>query len=136
MAVMPPQGVRVTVAESPRRDLIKVSEWCDFCGMKLNASKTTTMLVSPSLSMHVTMHPQSPSLTSGRTVPKESDGLDILYVTFVSQITFVNHHRSVTRCRIIEMSHDSAPRLVISPRQVRWEKNSFILLYLVKKSEN
>ena len=49
MAVVPSPGARVTVAESLNRDL-----W----GMKLNASKTKTMIVSRSR----TMHPQSPPL--------------------------------------------------------------------------
>ena len=38
--VVPSPGVSVTVAESLRRDLIKICEWCDFSGMKLNVSKT------------------------------------------------------------------------------------------------
>ena len=82
MAVVPSPGVRVTVAESLIRDLGWVSEWCDLWGMKLNASKTKTMIVSRSQ----TMHPQSPSLTIGGTVLKESDDLDILGVTFDSEI--------------------------------------------------
>ena len=64
MAVVPSIGVSVTVAESLIRDLGRVSEWCDLWGMKLNASKTKTVIVSRSL----TMHPQSPSLTIGGTV--------------------------------------------------------------------
>ena len=44
----------------------KGSEWCDLRGMKLNASKTKTMIVSRSR----TMHPQSPPLTIGGTVLK------------------------------------------------------------------
>ena len=40
MAVVPSQGVRVTVAESLIRDLDRVSEWCDLWGIKLNESKT------------------------------------------------------------------------------------------------
>ena len=56
MAVVPSPGVRVAVAESLIRDLGRVCEWCDLLGMKLNASKTKTMIVSRSL----TMHPQSP----------------------------------------------------------------------------
>ena len=59
MAVVPSPGVRVTVAESPILDLGRVSEWCDLWGMKLNASKFKTMIVSRSR----TMHPQSPPLT-------------------------------------------------------------------------
>ena len=46
--------------------------------MKLNASKTKTMIVSTSRTMHL----QSPPLTIGRLVLKESDDLVILGVTF------------------------------------------------------
>ena len=43
------------------------------------------------------MHPQSPPLTIDGTVLKESDGLDILGVTFDYKITFEKHLRSVSR---------------------------------------
>ena len=46
MAVVPSPGVSVTVVDSLTRDLGRVSEWCDLWGMKLNASKTKTMIVS------------------------------------------------------------------------------------------
>ena len=52
IAVMPSPGVRVTVAEPLLRDLGRVSEWYDLWGMKLNASKTKTMIVSRSHTMH------------------------------------------------------------------------------------
>ena len=78
MAVVPSPVIRVAVAESPIRDLGRVSEWCDLWGMKLNASKTKTMIVSRSR----TMHPQSPPLTIGGTVLKGSDDLVISGVTF------------------------------------------------------
>ena len=81
---MPFPGVRVAVAESLIRDLGRVSEWCDLWGMKLNASKTKTMIVSRSR----TTHPQSPPLTIGGTVLKESDVLVISGVTFDSKFTF------------------------------------------------
>ena len=45
MAVVPSPGVRVAVAEFLIRDLCRVSEWSDLLGMKLNASKTKTMIV-------------------------------------------------------------------------------------------
>ena len=48
MAVVPSPGIRVPVTESLIRDLGRVSEWCDLWGMKLNASKTRTMIVSRS----------------------------------------------------------------------------------------
>ena len=78
MAVVPSPGVRVAVAESLIRDLGRVSEWCDLWEMKLYASKTKTMIVS----MSRTMHPQSPPLTITGTVLMESDDLVILGVTF------------------------------------------------------
>ena len=43
------------------------------------------------------MHPQSPPLTIGRTVLKESDDLVILGVAFDSKMTFEKHLRSVSR---------------------------------------
>ena len=55
--------------------------------MKLNASKTKTMIISRS----ITMHPQSPALTIGITMLKESDDLVILGVTFDSKMTFEKH---------------------------------------------
>ena len=74
MAVVPSPGVRVAVAESLILDRGRVSEWCDLWGMKLNAGKTKTMIVSRSRAMH----PQSPSLTIGGTVLNESNDLVIL----------------------------------------------------------
>ena len=61
--------------------------------MKLNASKTKTITVSRS----GTMHPQSHTLTIGGTVLKESDDLVILGVTFDSKMTFEKHLCSVSR---------------------------------------
>ena len=52
MAVVPSPGVRVAVAESLIPNLGRVSEWSDLWGMKLNASKTKTMIVSRSRTMH------------------------------------------------------------------------------------
>ena len=93
MAVVPFPGARVAVAGSLNRDLVRVNAWCDLWGMKLNASKTKTMIVSRSR----TMHPQSPRLTIDGTVLKESDDLDILGVTFDYKLTFEKDLRSVSR---------------------------------------
>ena len=43
------------------------------------------------------MHPQSPPLTIGGTVLKESDDLVLLGVTFDSKMTFEKHFRLVPR---------------------------------------
>ena len=71
MAAVPSPGIRVAVAGSLIRDIGRVSEWCDLWGMKLNSSKTKTMIVLRSR----TMHPQSLPLTIGRTVLKQSNCL-------------------------------------------------------------
>ena len=55
-----------------------VAEFQQPLGMKLNVTKTKTMIVSRSC----TMHPQSPPLTISGTVLKESDDLVRLGVTF------------------------------------------------------
>ena len=60
--------------------------------MKLNASKTKTMTVHKSR----TIHPQSPALTISGTVLKESDDIVILGVTFDTKMTFEQHLRSVS----------------------------------------
>ena len=52
MAIVPSPGVRVTVAESLKRDLGKVSEYCHLLWIKLNASKTKIMIVFRSRTMH------------------------------------------------------------------------------------
>ena len=90
---MPSLGIRVAVSESLIRDLGNVSEWCDIWGIKLNASKTKTMIVSRSRPMH----PHSSPVTIGGTVLKESDDLVILGVTFDSKMTVEKHLRSVSR---------------------------------------
>ena len=89
---MPSPGIRVAVAESLSRDLVKVSEWCDHWGMKLNASKTKTMIVSRAR----TMHSQSSASTIGGTVLKESDDL-VISSDIDSKMTFEKHLCSVSR---------------------------------------
>ena len=71
-AVVPSAGVRVTASESWKRDLDKISEWCDRFLVKLYVSKTKTMIVSSSR----TMYPQPKILTISGTVLKESVELD------------------------------------------------------------
>ena len=68
-------------------------DWCHFWWMILNASRTKTMIVSRSR----TMHPQCVALTIGGTVLKESYDVVIMRVTFDSKITFEKYLRSVSR---------------------------------------
>ena len=56
MAVVPSPGIRITVSEPLKRNPIKVSEWCVLSGMKLNASKTKTMIVSRYLTICIPSH--------------------------------------------------------------------------------
>ena len=60
--------------------------------MKLNASKTKTMIVSRSC----TVHPLLTPLTLGGTVLKESADLVVLGVTFDAKMTYENHLCSVS----------------------------------------
>ena len=83
---------RVAVAVSLNRDLKRVSEYSDHCGIKLN-KKTETMIVS----MPHTMRPQSPTLALGRTVLNQSADLDILLVTFDIKMTFEKQLHTVSR---------------------------------------
>ena len=96
---MPSPGVRVTVAESLIRDVFRVGEWCDLLGMKLNASKTKTMIVSRSL----IMYPQSPPLTIGGTVLNEFYDLVILGVTFDSKMTIEKNLRLISRAASLRL---------------------------------
>ena len=66
--------------------------WCDLWGMKLNVSKTKTMTVSRSC----TIHPESTPLTLDGTVLNESADLVILGVTFDAMI-FEKHLCCVSR---------------------------------------
>ena len=93
IAVVPAPGIRVTVTESLSCDVMKVSEWYVLWEMKLSASKTKSMIISKS---H-TMHPQSPTLTIGGTVLMESDDIVILEVTIEFKMTFEKHPCSVSR---------------------------------------
>ena len=57
----------------------------------MNASKTNTMIVDRSR----TMHPQSLPLTIGGTVLNECDDLVLLEMPFDSKMTYEKHHASL-----------------------------------------
>ena len=56
VAVVKSPGERVAVSESMNRDLNRISVWCNLWGMKLNVSKTKTMIVSRSHTIHPQFH--------------------------------------------------------------------------------
>ena len=78
--------------------------------MKLISSKTKTMVVS----MSRTMHPQSLLLTIGGIVLNESDDLDILRATFESTMTFEKHLRLVSTAASQRFEHVGFVGLEIS----------------------
>ena len=89
---MPSPGERLAVSEYMNRDLNRVSVWCNLWGMKLNTSKTKTMIVTRSR----TVHPQLTPLTLDGTVLEESADLVILGVMFDGKMTVEKHLRSVS----------------------------------------
>ena len=92
VAVVPSTGESVAVSESMNCDLNRVSVWCNLWEMKLNVSKTKTMMVSRSR----TVRPLLTPLTLDGTVLKESADLVILVVTFDAKMTSEKHLRSVS----------------------------------------
>ena len=90
--MVPSPVERVSVAESMNHYLNRGSMWCDLWGIILNVSKTNTMIVSMSRSIH----PQLTPLTLDGTVLKESADLVILGVTFDAEVTFEKDLRSVS----------------------------------------
>ena len=85
-------GEGVAVSESMNRFQNIVSVWNSLWGMKLNASKTKTMIVSRSR----TVHPQLTPLTLDGTVLKEFADLVILSTTFDAKMTVEKHLRAVS----------------------------------------
>ena len=85
-------AMRNQVSMSLNRDLEKIRNWCDRWGMKLNASKTKTLLVSRSL----TYEPPHPPLCVGDTPLAESEFLTILGVTFDPHMTFEKHLSNIS----------------------------------------
>ena len=92
VSVVPYPGERVAVSESMNRDLNRASVWCNLWGMKLNARKTKSTIVSRSR----TVHPQLTPLTLDGTGLGESADLVILGVTFDAKMTFEKHLRSLS----------------------------------------
>ena len=84
VAVIKSPQERYEVSQSINRDLERIHEWCGRWGMKLNPSKTKTLLVSRSR----TEEPPHPLLRIGNSKLAESDFLTIPGVTLDSHLTF------------------------------------------------
>ena len=100
-AVVKTPQQRSIVAQSLNRDLERIQEWCSRWGMKLNSSKTKTLLISRSR----TSVPPHPPLHIGNTFLTESETLTILGVTFDSRLSFQQH--------LIDVSANAARKLGI-----------------------
>ena len=82
---------RVSVADSLNRDLRKIQSWCVTWGMKLNPSKTHSIIVSRSK----TPLPPHPRLSLCGTPLEVSSSLKLLGVVLDDKLSFEKHLRSV-----------------------------------------
>ena len=82
---------RVHIADSLNRDLHRIESWCAMWGMKLNPSKTQSMIISRSR----TSDPPHPALSINNVVLANSSSLKILGVIFDSRLTFELHIRQM-----------------------------------------
>ena len=92
LAVIPSPAQRRMVSESLNRDLAKINDWCKLWGMKLNANKTQSMIVSRSR----TLVPNHPDLFIDDVVLHTCDSFKILGIVFDRKFTFEQHIRSVS----------------------------------------
>ena len=92
VAVIRSPEMRNQAASSLNRDLERINQWCSRWGMKLNSSKTKTLLVSRSR----TIEPPHPPLCVGNALLAESEFLTILGVTYDPHLTFEKHLSNVS----------------------------------------
>ena len=82
---------RNIVADSLNRDLRNIQSWCSTWGMKLNPSKTHSIIVSRSR----TQFPLHPPLNLCGAVLEVNNSLELLGVTLDNKLTFERHIRNV-----------------------------------------
>ena len=92
LAVIPSPAQRRMVSESLNRDLAKINDWCKLWGMKLNANKTQSMIVSRSR----TLVPNHPDLSIDNVILQTCESFKILGIEFDSKFTFEQHIRTVS----------------------------------------
>ena len=92
LASVPSPDRRPDVAESLNRDLARISAWCKSWGMKLNARKTQSMVVSRSR----TLAPLHPDLLIDNVPLTTCNCFKILGVILDSKFTFEKHIRSIS----------------------------------------
>ena len=82
---------RTAKADMLCRDLLRIKSWCERWGMRLNPSKSRSLIISRSR----TLLPQHPVLNIGNDSITDSSTLKLLGVTLDSKLTFETHVRSV-----------------------------------------
>ena len=92
IAPVPSPELRASVAESLNRDLAKINYWCTSWGMKLNAKKTQSIIVSRSR----TPDPPHPDLLINDIPVSSCDSFKLLGVMLDSKFTFEDHIRSIS----------------------------------------
>ena len=83
---------RHLVSESLNRDLAKIYDWCSLWGMKLNANKTQSLIVSRSR----TVYPNHSDLFINNVVLTTCGSFKILGVLLDSKFTFEQHVHSIS----------------------------------------
>ena len=89
---VPSPADRSTVAAMLNNDLYKISSWCEQWGMKLNPSKSHSMIISRS---RVAL-PEHPDIVVGSDVVPMCTSIRLLGVTLDSKLTFESHLRTLS----------------------------------------
>ena len=92
LAVVPSPAARLDVSDSLNRDLAKISSWCRNWGMLMNPTKTQSMIVGRSR----TVHPPHPDLLIDNVPLVNSNSFKILGVQFDQKFTFEAHLRATS----------------------------------------
>ena len=92
IAVIPSPHHRHLVSESLNRNLATIYDWCSLWGMKLNANKTQSMIVSRSR----TVYPNHRDLFINNVALTTCGSFKILGVLFDSKFTFEQHVHSIS----------------------------------------
>ena len=82
---------RSHVAELISQDLVTIKSWCDLWGMRLNPSKSRSLVISRSR----TLFPSHPDLVVDGDIIGNCSSLKLLGVTLDAKLSFEEHLRSV-----------------------------------------
>ena len=92
-ASVPSLGMRPEIVESLNRDLARISAWCKFWGMNLNANKTQRMIVSRSRALD----PVHPEPLIDNIFLSTCDSFKILGVILDSKFPFKKQIKSIAK---------------------------------------